>query len=155
MGSPSAAKQVVEKQQTYGLNPLVDTPAVPMTTEIDTSSLQKHPFTGCKRTKLVVPANLASSSVLCLDPCQTKQLFARSIMFDRFLPSGVLLVVFRMWGFNPFMAWLAIGFGICFIARKSIAPGNLGAGQLLGASGSAMWAYVPLGFDEGSLMSVV
>ncbi|KAL3604849.1 hypothetical protein D5086_005708 [Populus alba] len=128
---------MVEKQQTYGLNPLVDTPAVPMTTEIDTSSLQKHPFTG-------------------------------SIMFDRFLPSGVLLAVFRMWGFNPFMAWLAIGFGIWdsisyfrghvssgFIARKSIAPGNLGAGQLLGASGSAMWAYVPLGFDEGSLMSVV
>ncbi|KAJ6947522.1 hypothetical protein NC651_002034 [Populus alba x Populus x berolinensis] len=73
MGSPSAAKQVVEKQQPYGLNPLVDTPAVPMTTEINTSSLRRHPSTGRKRTKLVMPANLASSPILCPDPYQTKQ----------------------------------------------------------------------------------
>ncbi|KAJ6956272.1 hypothetical protein NC652_007386 [Populus alba x Populus x berolinensis] len=154
MGSPFAAKQVVEKQQTHGLNPLVDTSAVPMTIEIDTSSLQKHPCTGRKQTKLVVPANLASSSVLCPNPCQTKQLFTRSIMFDRFLPS-VLLAVFRMWGFNPFITWLAIGFGFGFVAWKSIDLGKLGTSQLLGASGPAMWVYFPLGFDEGSLMSMV
>jgi hypothetical protein len=68
--SPFTGKKIVEQQQPSGPSPLVDTLAVPMTTEIAISTPWKPSSPGRKRTKFVLVVNLASSSVPCPTSCQ-------------------------------------------------------------------------------------
>ncbi|KAJ6947523.1 hypothetical protein NC651_002034 [Populus alba x Populus x berolinensis] len=121
MGSPSAAKQVVEKQQPYGLNPLVDTPAVPMTTEINTSSLRRHPSTGSIMFDKFLPGNVLLACCWLYSGCGVSIPLWHGWL--SVLVYGILYPTF--WGHvsSSFVAW------------KSIGSSNIGAGQLLGALG--------------------